>query len=50
MDNDRKDNEIKILRSENSNIKREVKKMETKIKILEKKNEVDKEYFKRNKK
>ena len=43
MDNDRKDNEIKILRRENSNIKREVKKMETKIKILEKKNEEDKE-------
>ena len=43
MDNDRKDNEIKILRSENSNIKRQVKKMETKIKILEKKNDVDKE-------
>ena len=34
MDNDRKDNEIKILRSENSNIKREVKKQ--KIEELEK--------------
>ena len=43
MDNDRKDNEIKILRSENSNIKKEVKKMEIKIKNLEKKNEEDKE-------
>ena len=37
LNNDRKDNEIKILRRENSNIKREVKKMEIKIKNLEKK-------------
>ena len=40
MNNDRKDNEIKILRRENSNIKKEVKKLEIKIKKLEKK-EVD---------
>lgn len=38
LNNDRKDNEIKILRRENSNIKREVKKMEIKIKNLEKRN------------
>ena len=37
MNNDRKDNEIKILRRENSNIKKEVKKLEIKIKKLEKK-------------
>lgn len=37
LNNDRKDNEIKILRRENSNIKREVKKMEIKIRNLEKK-------------
>ena len=37
LNNDRKDNEIKILRRENSNIKNEVKKMEIKIKNLEKK-------------
>ena len=37
LNNDRKDNEIKILRRENSNIKKEVKKMEIKIKNLEKK-------------
>ena len=37
LNNDRKDNEIKILRRENSNIKREVKKMEIKIINLEKK-------------
>ena len=37
LNNDRKDNEIKILRRENSNIKREVKKMEIKIKNLERK-------------
>ena len=37
LNNDRKDNEIKILRRENSNIKREVKKMEIKIKKKKKK-------------
>ena len=37
LNNDRKDNEIKILRRENSNIKKEVKKMEIKIANLEKK-------------
>ena len=37
LNNDRKDNEIKILRRENSNIKKEVKKMEIKIKNLEQK-------------
>jgi hypothetical protein len=31
LNNDRKDNEIKILRRENSNIKREIKKLEMKI-------------------
>ena len=40
LNNDRKDNEIKILRRENSNIKKEVMKMEIKIKKLEKK-EID---------
>ena len=40
LNNDRKDNEIKILRRENSNIKKEVKKLEIKIKKLEKK-EID---------
>ena len=39
LNNDRKDNEIKILRRENSNIKREIKKLEMKIKNLEKKDE-----------
>ena len=38
LNNDRKDNEIKILRKENSNIKKDVKKMEIRIKNLEKKN------------
>jgi len=32
LNNDRKDNEIKILRKENSNIKKDVKKMEIRIK------------------
>jgi len=41
LNNDRKDNEIKILRRENSNIKREIKKLEIKIKNLEKKGEED---------
>ena len=41
LNNDRKDNEIKILRRENSNIKREIKKLEIKIKNLEKKDEED---------
>ena len=41
LNNDRKDNEIKILRRENSNIKREIKKLEMKIKNLEKKDEED---------
>ena len=35
MDNDRKDNEINILRRENSNIKKEISKLENKIKDLE---------------
>jgi hypothetical protein len=35
MDNDRKDNEINILRRENSNIKKEISKLENKIKELE---------------
>ena len=43
LNNDRKDNEIKILRRENSNIKGEVKKMEIIIKNLEKKNYENKE-------
>ena len=41
MNNDRKDNEIKILRRENSNIKKEIKRMEIKIKNLERKGEED---------
>ena len=41
LNNDRKDNEIKILRRENSNIKSEIKKLEIKIKNLEKKGEED---------
>ena len=43
MNNDRKDNEIKILRRENSNIKKEVMKMEIKIKKFEKKEIDDKQ-------
>ena len=35
LDNDRKDNEINILRRENSNIKKEISKLENKIKELE---------------
>ena len=42
LNNDRKDNEIKILRRENSNIKKEVMKMEIKIKNLEKIEKKDK--------
>ena len=41
MNNDRKDNEKKILRRENSNIKKEIKRMEIKIKNLERKGEED---------
>ena len=43
LNNDRKDNEIIILRRENSNLKKEINKIEEKNKNLEKKNKDDQE-------
>ena len=49
LNNDRKDNEILIIRSENSNLKKNIKKLEERIEFLEKDQEQKKEIINKQK-